>query len=148
MALSYTSSGEYEVTRYPYRGWDDEIWDRAAEALYLWRWPKASWFVDLAEQSERAIEYFYEWAEQILDAGLPEGVDSGEWDEEEAGRVYYCMSHEGCMYEDAIDYRWPQVGWWYEKVASSVLEYAVNEVPVDNTDVLPIAFRFITRRFN
>lgn len=148
MATSLSYLDENEFVDYSYGNVDDHMLSRAAEALYLWRWPKASWFLDLAEQTDRAIDYFLEWAELLLDAGLAGEMGSHEWDEEAAGRVYYLMSHEGCMYESDIDYRWPQVGWWYEHVAASVLDYAVNEVPVDNTKALPVAFRSMTRRFD
>lgn len=117
--------------------WDGEVLDRAAQALYRWRRPQQSWYNELYEIDDFSINWFYGWAEKFLKAAMPEGLDAEEWYVEDAARVYYEMAHEGCVYAGLAEQRWPSVGHWYERVATSVMNAALYDVPVDNSSVRP-----------
>ncbi len=120
---------------------DDSIIDNVANALYLWRRPVQSRSLELYEIDQWSIEWFYRWANEFLNAAMPDGSDPQEWSVEEAAKVYYRMANDGCMYAGLENVRWPQVGHWYEYVAESVMNAALYGIPVDNSKVLPTALR-------
>jgi hypothetical protein len=143
MTISFTYHSGFSIGNQPVSGWDDDILERTARALYLWRRPQQSWYQDLHEIGEWSIAWFYRWADEFLNAAMPDGADSEEWYPEDAAKVYHQMSHDGCMYSDMEEERWPQVGYWYEHVAASVMNAALHDVPVNNSAVLPLELRGI-----
>lgn len=126
-----------------YSQWDDDIVQRAAEAMYLLRWPKKSWDTPFEAIDDRWSWWFRRWAISFLDAAMPDGLESDVWYPEDAGKVYHRMSHEGCKYDGLEDQRWPATGDWYEKCAEQILNAALYGTPVDNTEVLPVELRIL-----
>lgn len=141
MTLSFTYHSGFRTGNQLVSGSDDDILERTARALYMWRRPKQSWYLGFHEIDQWSMDWFYHWAGEFLNAAMPDGLDSEEWDPEDAAKVYYRMSHDGCMYSNMEEERWPQVGYWYEHVAESVMDAALYDAPVNNSAVLPLELR-------
>lgn len=141
MALSFNFDAGFTFHKQWDSEWDDDILERTARALFCWRRPKQSWYCDFHQLDKFSTNWFYEWADEFLTAAMPDGADAEEWSSEDAAKVYYRMSHDGCMYSGMEELRWPQVGHWYERVADSVMNAALHDNPVDNSHVLPMELR-------
>jgi hypothetical protein len=144
MTNSYSLSHGFRVENSFTSEWNDDVLERTASALYKWRRPRQSWYCDLHQLDEWTVDCFYRWANEFLNAALPDGPTSEEWYPEDAAKVYYRRSHQNCMYADMEEVRWPWVGHWYESVAESVKDAALRGIPVDNTAVLPMELRALT----
>lgn len=141
MSLSFNYSCGFGIDDQLGSDWEDDILQRTACALYMWRRPRQSWDFFLHEIDEQSIDWFYRWANEFLNAAMPDGAGAEEWYPEDAAKVYYRMSHEDCMYSGMEEQRWPQVGYWYESVASSVMDAALHDIAVDNSAVLPMELK-------